>query len=80
MRRALHGYRDKIAPETASILEELFEQMGRHDVLAQIRAIELAETRLQAEIEHIHTDKLERCKAYRTIGICTGLAVAVILI
>ena len=80
MRRALNVHRNKITPELSKILADLFELLGKQDVLAQVRAAELAEARLKQEIHRIEAEKKDRCRTYRTIGICAGLAVAVILI
>lgn len=80
MRRALNVQRSKLAPELHGILAELFELLGKQDVLAQVRAVTLAEARLEQEIRRIDTEKKDRCRTYRTIGICAGLAIAVVLI
>lgn len=66
--------------EWKTIMTNMFHLLGKQDVLAQIRAIELAEQNLNAAIDRLHSEKKERCRTYRTFGFCAGLAVAVILI
>lgn len=77
MRRALRG---QTLPEAAKVvLTELFDSFGKQDIYAQLRAIDLAERRIQLTLDELQREKKERCQTYRTIGVCTGLAVAVIL-
>ena len=80
MRRCLRMQKYRLPQELSDILGELFDLLGRQDVLAQIRAIELAEGRLQQVYAQSRSEKNERCRAYRTIGICAGLALAIVLI
>ena len=44
------------------------------------RAIELAQERLRAELAEVQAGSRARCRSYETIGICAGLALAVILL
>lgn len=78
MRRALQ--RQPLPEEAKVVLTELFDSCGKQDVLSQLRAIDLAERRMQLTLDVLQKEKNERCRTYRMIGICAGLAVAVILI
>ena len=78
MRRALQG--QPLPEEPKAVLTELFDSFGKQDVYAQLRAIDLAERRIQLTLDELQGEKKERCQIYRMIGVCTGLAVAVILI
>jgi len=69
-----------ISPETRQALLGLGMALGRFDVDGQCRAIELAEKRLQQELNALEQNQRARCRGYEAIGICTGLAVAIVLI
>ena len=45
-----------------------------------MQALDLALSRLREEAKTLQSGAAARCKTYLTLGICTGLAVAVILI
>ena len=61
-------------------LKVLFLELGKQDVCAQLSAIELCRQGITVELEKLQTDGKERSRSYRIIGVCAGLAVAVILI
>ena len=61
-------------------LQALFDQLGRFDLEGNVQALELAQARLQAELDALRTGGRARCWTYLTLGVCTGLAAAVILI
>lgn len=54
--------------------------LGQFDLDGQCRAIELASARLEAQLSRLEQGRGARCRSYVTIGICAGLAVAVILL
>ena len=54
--------------------------LGKFDLGGQVRAIELAQERLRAELAEVQAGSRARCRSYETIGICAGLALAVILL
>ena len=66
--------------QTRETLQDLAFSLGRFDVEGQGRAIDLAQTRLQRELEEIRAGSRSRCRSYETLGICAGLALAVILL
>ena len=45
-----------------------------------MQAIDLALSRLREEAKALQSGAAARCRTYLTLGICTGLAMAVILI
>lgn len=79
MRRALSG-NVYLEYGTKEILFDLFSCLGRQDVYAQVRAIAAAERRVEASLEQLQREKTERKRSYRVLGLCAGLAIAVILI
>lgn len=80
MRRALQQKGLSMPEELKKTLTELFDTLGKQDVYAQLRAIDMAERRLQSALDELQREKKDRCRSYRVIGVCAGLAVAVILI
>lgn len=80
MRRAVQTVSDRLPSAMAEILCDLSDQMGREDPAAQTAALEAAADRANRELEEIRRGKKERCRNYETIGVCAGLALAVILI
>ena len=60
------------------ILQVLGDGMGTYDVEGQVRAITLAETRLQEVLNQMQSEQSGRMRSYCTLGICAGLAIAIL--
>jgi stage III sporulation protein AB len=69
-----------LSPETKQTLLSLGMALGRFDVDGQCRAIELAEQKLRREQETLDKNKRARCRGYEAIGICAGLAAAIVIL
>lgn len=54
--------------------------LGKLDADSQISAVLLIKSRLEQELDFMQSQAAARAKSYRTIGVCTGLALAVILL
>ena len=80
MRLALRDCGQAMPAELQDELSALFSHLGRQDVSAQIRAIEESRQRLSLLRQQLFADRRERCRAYRTIGLCAGFALAILLI
>ena len=65
---------------TRETVRNLAFSLGKFDLGGQVRAIELAQERLRAELAEAQAGSRARCRSYETIGICAGLALAVILL
>lgn len=61
-------------------LLSLFDALGKYDLEGNLQVLELALSRLREEAKALRNSAPSRCRTYLTLGICTGLAVAVILI
>ncbi len=70
----------QLSRRTVRTLLSLALVLGKFDVDGQGRALDAAALRLADEIKELEENRHERCRGYRTIGICAGLAVAVILL
>ena len=80
-RRALsltHGL--CITRSARGTLMSLFESLGKYDLEGNIQVLDLALSRLREEARSLQAGAAARCRTYVTLGVCTGLAVAVILI
>lgn len=80
MREAIFHCGQTVPRDLKDILTDLFDALGKQDVYAQLRAIDLAHKRTENALNTLENDKNERCKTYRIISICAGIAAAVILI
>ena len=58
----------------------LFDSLGRYDLEGSVQALDLALSRLREEVKALQNSAAARCRTYLTLGVCTGLAAAVILI
>ena len=65
---------------TRSALLALFDALGRYDLEGNLQMLELALDRLRAEARTIQSGSRARCKTYISLAVCTGLAIAVILV
>lgn len=70
----------KWSTRTRETARNLAFSLGKFDLGGQARAIELAQERLRAELAEVQAGSRARCRSYETIGICAGLALAVVLI
>ena len=58
----------------------LFDTLGKYDLDGNLQALDLALGRLREEARQLQGSAAALCKTYVTLGVFTGLAVAVILI
>ena len=67
--------------ETAvQTLYALSAGLGRFDLESQLAAIEQAKGHITRALLNLQAQKPGRCRSYETIGVCAGLALAVILL
>ena len=66
--------------EAAQALYGLSLGLGRFDLESQLAAIERAKGSITSVLLQLQAQKRARCRSYETIGICAGLALAVILL
>ncbi len=74
----LHKQRDIQTP-IYNILTTLGMVLGRFDIDGQIREINLVKSECEQQLECYMHDADTRLRSYRTIAVCTGIAVAIIL-
>lgn len=80
--RAALGMADGLvlSAQTRQALLSLSLSLGQLDLDGQERALELASERLSAQLRLLEQGRSARCRSYATIGICAGMALAVILL
>ena len=80
VRQALREIPELPAGDAAQqTLLELAARLGRYDTDSQLQGIDLALLRLTEELHKAEQERGTRSKTYQTLGICTGLAVAILL-
>ena len=62
------------------ILLELAGKLGQYDLDSQIQGIGLAMTQLDEERQAAERERSVKSKTYETLGVCAGLAVAILLL
>ena len=65
---------------SAQPLYGLSLNLGRFDLESQLAAIERTKASVTAALLALQGQKRARCRSYETIGICAGLALAVMLL
>lgn len=59
---------------------ELFGSLGRYDLEGENRLLDLTQQRLRTAILRYEKEKKPLAKGYAALGICTGLALAIVLV
>lgn len=67
------------SPERQTLLD-LGAALGRYDVEGQLRALDLAGTRLEGFAKQAQAEQKERSKACGVLGVCAGLALVILLV
>lgn len=67
-----------LPPEASQSLDGLFGSFGGYDAEAQLRLIELAQTKVAAALEELTREQKSRCRCYELLGACTGLSLAIL--
>lgn len=62
------------------LLVQLGQSLGRFDLQGQLRGLEALRRQCEAELEHLSHQRNERLRCYKTLGICAGLALAILFI
>lgn len=68
------------ADPARQVLRELGSGLGKFDLDSQLQEIDTALWRLDELRKHADAERTLRCKTYQTLGICAGLALAILLI
>lgn len=68
-------------PETArAMLMLLGNTLGRYDLEGQLEGLETVRTGCIQALSEMEKDKHQRMRTYQTLGLCTGAALAILLV
>lgn len=77
---AFSDIKNNLLEEDITILKNLGRLLGQTDVEGQVSEIEVVIQFLDTQLENARQEKLKNEKMYRTLGIVSGLTIAIILI
>lgn len=66
--------------DISELLLPLMKKLGKYDLEAQLQGIETARLQLGMLLRELELERKMKSKTFQTLGICTGLAVAILLI
>ena len=79
--QAIEETRGLTLPSDAQLaLLELLEGLGRYDLDGENRLLQMTTHRLNAALERIEKEKKPLAKGYAALGLCTGLALVILLV
>lgn len=80
MRRALSSRQAAgFSVPVRRILLNLGAGLGHYDTAGQVRAVDLALSRLGGQLTELQAEQKARVRSYCTLGICAGLALAILM-
>ena len=79
-REAFSRVRLALPPDAETAVLELFATLGRYDIDGEEKLLRLTRNRLKAALERGETEKRPMAKGYALLGLCTGAAVAILLV
>jgi len=77
MEQVLSGQRDTVVSD---ILKELAAGLGDYDVQSQLISVRTADERAATSLQRTEQEGSTTARIYETLGICSGLSVAILLI
>jgi len=66
--------------DISEIMLPMMKKMGKYNIEAQTQGIESARRQLRMILQELEQERKMKSKTFQTLGICTGLAVAILLI
>lgn len=69
-----------IPARVRGIVYQLGKSLGRFDLPGQLQGIEAAKAGCKRELRDLERNREQRLRSYRTLGLCAGAALAVLLI
>ena len=69
-----------LPPDASMAILELFGTLGRYDLEGEENLLRLTQQRLKAALERGETEKRPMAKGYALLGLCTGAALAILLV
>lgn len=69
-----------LPPDAAEAILELFGTLGRYDIIGEENLLDLTRARLKTALERGESEKRPMAKGYAILGVCTGVAIAILLV
>lgn len=66
--------------QVRSIFLNLGQTLGRFDLEGQLKGLSLARQQCRCELESLSANRDVRLRSYKTLGLCTGAALAILLL
>ena len=79
-REALAKSRGNLPLDAEMAILELFSTLGRYDLDGEESLLRLTQHRLKTALERGETEKRPMAKGYALLGVCTGVAIAILLV
>ena len=70
----------EIPPSVRRLLVQLGHTLGKFDLPGQLQGIQSVRKRCETSLDAVHKNRDEQLRCYRTLGICSGAALAIVLI
>lgn len=74
------GNEDKLPAKTRHAFEKLGATLGRFDVTGQIQGLESVRAFCRRELDTLSSGKDLRLRSYKTLSLCAGAALAILLV
>lgn len=68
----------KLSAKVQTALKHLGQSLGKYDLQGQLQGIESVKMQCSRELQLMERNREERLRSYRTLGICAGIAAAII--
>lgn len=69
-----------IPQSTLDLMGVLGRSLGRYDIEGQLRGLEGVRAEARLTLEQLSRNKDARIRSYQTLGLCTGAAIAIIIV
>ena len=70
----------EIPPRVRRLLVQLGHTLGRFDLPGQLQGLQAVRRRSEEALEYLRKNRDDRLRSYQTLGMCAGVALAIILI
>lgn len=69
-----------LPPKLRRILKHLGSMLGRFELQGQLQGLRAVQEEIRNELQDAGKDREQRLRSYQTLGLCAGLALAIILV
>ncbi len=69
-----------LSPEVAAVLRDVGRSLGKFSLCEQLEALEASSARAERALSELGEGRTLRLRNYRTLGICAGVALAILFL